>query len=253
MRAAVALLALLLLAGCKTELDRGLSEREANEIVALLLNSGIEASREFDAKDQAMTVYVAQDRFADAVGIISAHGLPRARYASVPDVFKGGGLVASPIEERAKLIYALEERLSRSIADIDGVLSARVNLVLPDNDPLQHDATPSSASVVIRYAPGAPIEQLTPQIKLLVANGVADLTYDKVSVVLIPAAVDTAARVPASDMLVPVAGLWVTRDSAAALQVVLAAGAGLMAMLAGLAGWLAWRLRSGGIRALVLR
>jgi type III secretion protein J len=253
MRAAAALLALLLLAGCKTELNHGLDEREANEIVALLLKSGIPASREMDAKDHTMTVYVAQDRFAEAVDIVSAHGLPRTRYASIPDVFKGGSLVASPLEERAKMIYALEEGLAHSISDIDGVLTARVNLVLPDNDPLRRDTTPSSASVLIRYAPGTPIERLTPQIKLLVANGVSGLTYDNVTVVLSQVAADTTPRIPASDLIEPVAGLWVAHDSVAALQAVLVAGAGLLAMLAGLAGWLAWRLHTGGSRALVPR
>ena len=60
------LLVLLLLGGCKAELHRGLSEGEANEIVAVLLRAGIPATR---APEKAGTLAVSVDesRFADAV------------------------------------------------------------------------------------------------------------------------------------------------------------------------------------------
>jgi len=66
------------------------------------------------------------------------------------------------------------------------VLSARVHLVLPENDPLRQQLVPSSASVFIRYHANVRMEDLVPQIKMLVANGVAGLSYDKVSVILVP-------------------------------------------------------------------
>jgi type III secretion protein J len=84
------------------------------------------------------------------------------------------------------MIFALSQELSRTVSDIDGVLTARVLLVLPENDPLREKAVPSSASVFIRYRADMPIEHLVPQIKMLVANGVAGLSYDKVSVILVP-------------------------------------------------------------------
>jgi type III secretion protein J len=69
------------------------------------------------------------------------------------------------------------------VSEIDGVLSARVHLVLPENDPLRQQLVPSSASVFIRHRASLPINDLVPQVKLLVANSVAGLSYDKVSVV----------------------------------------------------------------------
>lgn len=91
------------------------------------------------------------------------------------------------------MIYALSQELSRTVSEIDGVLSARVHLVLPENDPLRQQLVPSSASVFIRHRASVAIGDLLPQVKLLVANGIAGLTYDKVSVVLVPVA-ERAAR-----------------------------------------------------------
>jgi len=45
---------------------------------------------------------------------------------------------------------------------------------------------PSSASVFIRHRANMRMDNLVPQIKMLVANGVAGLSYDKVSVILVP-------------------------------------------------------------------
>ncbi len=237
-RAAVALC--LLLAACSTELNSGLSQREANEMVALLVRTGIPAYRQTDAKDHTETVFVESGRFADAVDLLSAHGLPRTTHPTIADVFKGGGLVSSPIEERARMIYAMGEELSRSLSEIDGVLDARVHIVLPDNDPMRRDTAPASAAVFIRYATDTQVAQLLPQIKQLVANGVEGLSYDKVSVVMVPAAVTP----PVNEANVPVeiAGMWVSRDSARALQLVLGAAAAVLLALAGLSGWFAWRL-----------
>src|SRR5579875_3427183 len=139
----------LLLAGCNTELDSNLSQPEANEIVAVLERAGIGAYRQTDPKDKTDTVFVEQGRFADAVELLNAHGLPRRHHPSIADVFKGGGLVSSPVEERARMIYAMGEELSRSLSEIDGVLDARVHIVLPDNDPMRRDTTPASAAVFI--------------------------------------------------------------------------------------------------------
>ena len=240
---ALAMLGLLAVAGCKTQLSSGLSERDANEEVALLLRSGIPASRDADVKTQTLTVSVEQSRFADAVDVLRAHGLPHQHYDSITDVFKGGGLVASPTEERARMIYALGQELSRTVSEIDGVLSARVQIVLPDNDPLKRDTPPSSASVFIRSTPDARVGELVPQIKMLVANGVSGLSYDKVSVVLAPAAAAAPDIAGAAPQMQDVAGLWVARGEAPLLQVVLVAGGAAIVALAGLAGWLFWCLR----------
>jgi type III secretion protein J len=183
-----ALIACLLataLGGCKADLYTKLQEREANEMVALLLSNGFDAGRT-QSKDGTSTVIVEQKQFARAVELLKANGYPRQSFTNMGEVFKGGGLIASPTEERARYVYALSEELSKTISDIDGVLSARIHVVLPKNDLLRQDATPSSASVFIRYDARAPVKALLQQIKMLVANSIEGLSYEKVSVVLVP-------------------------------------------------------------------
>lgn len=173
------------LAGCKTDLYTKLPEREANEMLALLLNRGIDASRVAN-KDGASTIQVEERQVAAAIDLLKGEGLPRQSFKNLGEVFKSSGLVASPTEERARYVYALSEELSRTVSDIDGVLSARVHVVLPKNDLLRQDSTPSSASVFIRHDSHAKLAALLPQIKLLVANSIEGLSYDKVSVIFLP-------------------------------------------------------------------
>ncbi|MCG2632872.1 MULTISPECIES: type III secretion system inner membrane ring lipoprotein SctJ [Bradyrhizobium] len=175
----------LLLAGCKADLYTKVQEREANEMLALLLSKGVDAVRVV-AKDGSSTIQVEEKQLAVSIELLNGQGLPRQVFKNLGEVFKGSGLVASPVEERARYVYALSEELSRTINDIDGVLSARVHVVLPKNDLLRQDATPSSASVFIRHGSNANLSALLPQIKMLVANGIEGLSYDKVAVVFVP-------------------------------------------------------------------
>jgi type III secretion protein J len=185
LRLAVAITGVLMLAGCESELYTDLDQRQANEIVATLAQHNIAAERTF-GREGRVSVSVDSSRFADAVTILDGIGLPKQKFATLGDVFKRDGLVSSPVQERAQMIYALSQELSGTVSDIDGVLTARVLLVLPENDPLGEKVVPSSASVFIRYRADMPIEHLVPQIKMLVADGVAGLSYDKVSVILVP-------------------------------------------------------------------
>lgn len=192
---AAALLVLPLLAGCKEDLYSGLSEREANEMAALLMRAGIDVDRVAD-DDAQNTVRVEASQLADAVEILSARGYPKREFATIGEVFQGNGFILSPTEERARLIYALSEELSQTVSDIDGVLTTRIHVVLPDADPLAREPTPSSASVFIRHDERAGLGDLLPQIKMLIANSIEGLTYENVSVVLVPVAVPQIAVPP---------------------------------------------------------
>jgi type III secretion protein J len=186
LRQALAIAALLLLCGCKIDLYSKLQEREANLIVATLLRNGLPADR-VEMKDGSSTVRVEETAFASAVTLLNAAGLPRAKFQTMAEVFPSEGLVASPTEERARFIFALSQELARTISEIDGVVSARVHVVLPKNDPLRQDQMPSSASVFIKHDRRTQLAALLPQIKTLIANSIEGLTYDKVSVVFVPA------------------------------------------------------------------
>lgn len=191
LRVAAFLAAMLVLAGCRNELYTALPEQEANEMMALLLRGGLSVAK-VKAKDGTDTILVEEKQFAAAVDALHAKGYPRERFSTINDVFQPSGLVASPIQEQARFLWALGQELSRTVSQIDGVLTARVQVVLPDNDLLKRDPTPSSASVFVRFDETSRVSSLVPQIKMLVANSVQGLTYDKVSVVLVPVAHDEA-------------------------------------------------------------
>ncbi|MDO5621574.1 MAG: type III secretion inner membrane ring lipoprotein SctJ [Paracoccus sp. (in: a-proteobacteria)] len=239
-RLAAMLCLTLALTACKANLYTGLTEHEANEMVAALIGAGIPASKSGSAN--SISVSVDEARFADAMAVLNARGLPARQYASMGDVFKKEGLVSSPTEERARLIYALSQELSRTIAEIDGVLSARIHVVLPQSDMLGRDVKPSSASVFVRYAAGSDVENYSAQIKLLVANSIEGLLYDNITVVMVPAT-ETAPTQSNAPALSEVLGVWVHPASASRLWAMFGGLAALALAGFGLAGWPMLRAR----------
>ncbi|GAN61997.1 hypothetical protein Abin_005_020 [Acetobacter indonesiensis] len=177
-----------------------LAEDDANVMLALLLQHGVRADK-IQQKDGSDTLRVEQAQFAQSVALLHGAGYPRQSFQSMGQVFQASGLVSSPQQERARFLWALGQELSRTISDIDGVLTARVQVVLPNNDLLSREPTPSSASVFVRYKDQSAAQHLLPQIKQLVADSVEGLSYDRVSVVMVPVAqkdMPTVGPVPSS-------------------------------------------------------
>ena len=244
---ALVLLVALLLSACETELYNNLDQRQANEMVATLQQHGIPAQRTA-VKGGQYTVVVDKARFAESITILKDAGLPKQEFETMGQVFKKDGLVSSPTQERAQMIFALSQELSRTVSEIDGVLSARVHLVLPENDMLRQQLVPSSASVFIRHRSDAPVGNLVPQVKMLVANGVAGLSYDKVSVVLVP--VDSQKSSQGQDVeMVSFFGLWMQRDNLAQAMWMFFGLVALVVLLAGGLGFVLYR-RGGRVYAL---
>lgn len=175
----------LLLAGCgKVDLYTNLSEKEANDIMAALLVHQIPATRT-QVKD-VVTITVPIDQVVAAIDILRRQGLPRDQYTNLGTIFQKEGLISSPLEERVRYTYGLSQTLAEAINQIDGVLTARVIIVLPEQAAFGKTATISSASVLIRYLPGRGVEEAIPAIKMLVQKGVDGLSYDNISVSLFP-------------------------------------------------------------------
>ena len=173
----------MLLTGCseETTLHSQLEERQANLVMAALLDAGI-CCRKKAGEENTWNVMIDSRDFAAAVNLLESRGLPRRQYQGVTEVFKKTGMVSSPSEERIRFMDALAQDLSRTIACIDGVLDARVHVVLPENDPFAKNTLPSSAAVAIRSRWNADIEVLIPQIKSLVKNAIEGLQYEKITV-----------------------------------------------------------------------
>ena len=183
------LLALIvpLLAGCgKVELYSSLSEQEANEILAALSRHGI-ACTKVAHKEGLVAISVPSDSAARAIDILHSVGLPHEKFARMGDIFRKEGLISSPLEERVRFLYGLQQEVAGTIAKIDGVIAARVNLVVPEEPRGITPPKPSSAAVFLKVRPDINLEPLIPQIKLLVTNSIEGLNYDKVMVLLFPA------------------------------------------------------------------
>jgi type III secretion protein J len=219
----IALFAAFALVACSgQELYRDVNEREANEMISVLMRAGIEASKSPGEKG-TFTVNVAQSDFAQAVDILRQNGLPREDFASLGTVFQKEGFTSSSLAERARLVFGLSQELSNTISQFDGVIEARVHLSMPEADALTGVANPSSASVFVKYREGMDLPAQTAAIKSLVTNSIEGLEYDRVSVAMteakpLPAPVEDSVGIAFRNTLVP-----------------LAAALGLL--LLGVAGW----------------
>lgn len=176
----------LLLAGCSSqELYSQLSERQANEMVALLRNAGLAAEKK--SHEGQFSVVTSGRDFPAAVRTLSAQGYPREQFDSMGKIFRREGFVSSPLEERARLVHALSQEISSTVASIDGVVTARVHLVVPERNPLSDKLQPAAAAVFIKHRPDKDLAAQTAQIKALVVNSIEGLPYDNVTVALFPA------------------------------------------------------------------
>ena len=184
MKLAVPILAAaMLLAGCDKEatLHSGLEERQANLVMAALLDAGIDCHKS-PGEEGTWNVTVVESRFAEAVNLLERRGLPRRAHQGIGEVFKKTGMISSPSEERIRFMDALAQDIAKTISGIDGVVDARVHVVLPENDTFARHALPSSAAVAIRSRWDADIADIIPSIKGLVKNAIEGLSAEKIMV-----------------------------------------------------------------------
>ena len=115
------------LSACQKSVATDVSEKDATEIIVALRNQGIESKKSFtDAKKWAVSVDSAD--WGDATSTMLGAGLPRAETQGYAELLKKDSMISSPATEKAKLLFAASNELSRSLLDIDGVVSARVHL-----------------------------------------------------------------------------------------------------------------------------
>ncbi len=184
-RLLLALFFVISLQSCKKQLYTGLSEQDANAMMAILLQNNIKVSKTIDSEGlHAITIDT--DQLPAAVNLLKQNGYPKEAYQSMGELFKKEGLISSPLEERVRFIYALSQNVEETLSQIDGVITARVHVVIPENNPFAEEIKPASASVFIKYRPESGIKDNKSDIKLIVEKSIEGLSYDKVSVVMLP-------------------------------------------------------------------
>jgi type III secretion protein J len=223
------LLLLFALAGCKVPLYSNLNEQEANEIVAALSGEGIDAAKS-KLEGTSWQVEVEQGRLGQALDVLRTQGLPAERYTTMGEVFQKQGLVSTPSEERMRYIYAVSQELSQTLRNVDGVVAARVHVVIPANDPLSEKIRPSSAAVFIKHRPDVDLRLLAPAVKDMVAHSIEGLTHDQVSLSLFEARRSAATPAAHAATQPLVLGLFSTQTAMLLLGLLLAAAVCLMVL-----------------------
>lgn len=237
-RVVCALLLVLALAGCTSELHHDLDEAGANVMIVALEEQGVVAEKEPDPNaDARWMVTVSRDDKVRALKILSERGLPRPAAAGFDAHYPSGGLIPTSSEERILLQYSTAQELRGSLLAVDRVIDARVNLVLPDKPRVRLPNQPivkPRASVLVHYR-AKDLEQAPPltieQVRALVSGGVQDLDHDAVHVILTPRVSATSRA--ATPELAKLGPLAVSPSSKTPLKVTLAALIAVIAMLAG--------------------
>lgn len=241
----VALVGLLALAGCKAEVLHGLDEPSANEVVVVLEQSGVAADKQPDPNaENGWLVRVPSGSTSLAWRVLQAQGLPRAKQEGFSSFYPSSGLIPTTQEERVLFQYATAQELRKSLLSVDGVVDARINLVLPDKPRLRTANTPVEpprASVLIKFRPndkGEPPLGLK-EVRELIAGGVEGMSREHVAVIFSP---ELRSQAPIkAPMLAQVGPVSVSPESKTVLQGLIGALFAIVLVLGGVIAFLVVR------------
>ena len=178
-------LVLIAVAGCgKTELYSQLDEQQGNEMLALLMQHKISSEKQPE-KGNRVSLHVSSNEIPAAMELLQKNGYPKDKFSTIEELFDTDKLIASPYEDRTRYVYGLSQELADTLSRVDGVMTARVHLVIPPED--TEEVRVSSAAVFIRHNPSYDLDEHVPQIKSIVASGIENLDYEAVNVALFPA------------------------------------------------------------------
>lgn len=170
----------------KTILVEHITQEAANNVIYILGTNNISAEKAIQ-KDGTYIVTITKSDQIKALGLLQNNGAPQKDFATFGEVFKKDSFISSPLEEQGRFLYALNQEISGMLSQIDGVISVKTEVSLPQvSDSLwQTEQAKPSASVLIKYKPGYRVYLYVNRIKQLVSNAVPGLTPDRVEVLTI--------------------------------------------------------------------
>jgi flagellar M-ring protein FliF len=121
-----------------------LSHKEAGEVVAYLRDNSIP----YKVKDNGSTVLVPANKIYEARMTLAENSLPRGEVGF--ELFDKVKFGMSDLAQKINYRRALQGELSKTIAKLDGVEWAKVQIVIPAPSLFIKDEKPSTASVVIK-------------------------------------------------------------------------------------------------------
>lgn len=181
------LLFAVVLSACTAQVQHGLEERDANEIVSVLTGRGIKAQKVPEkGKKPTYAIEVDDDDLTEAMRVLTELKLPKTSRPTTRSIMQNTSLIETPTAERLRQLEAQEGDLEETLETIDGVTSASIELVVPT--PARPGLPPvaSKASVLLRVRPEA-VEHLQTQraeLRALVAGSVEGLKVDDVVLVV---------------------------------------------------------------------
>lgn len=156
-----------------------LSEKDASVIIAQLQSQNIPHK----VANGGATVYVAADQVYRLRMELAAKGVPSGDGVGF-EIFDKAQFGLSDFVQRTNYARAIQGELARTISQLDGVRSARVMIVQPENRLLLTDQSiKPTASVFVELARSRLEPEAVNSIRHLVANAVQGLTPDQVAVV----------------------------------------------------------------------
>jgi len=189
-------LTLCFMTACSQELNHGLTEDQANEMVVTLANNGINASKIMvPGEVLSFTLTVPKRDAARAWEILQSNHLPKPPSKGFGEVFAKTSLIPTAVEEKAMYMQAVTGELEKTMMTITGVVDARVHVVLPESDVLKQELqgpTITKAAVLLKYKAdrngAVPFKE--EDVKNLLANSVEGLKAADVAVVATEVATD---------------------------------------------------------------
>ena len=221
------LLVFVVLSGCATQIQHGLEERDANEIVSALVARGFDAKKVAEkGKKPTWAIELDDAHATEAMRVLTELKLPRPARLKTQTLAANAGLIDTPSAERLRQLEAQEGDIEESLETMDGVTTASVELVVPASPRPGQPAIPSKASVLLRVHPDAMerLQQQRSQLRALVAASVEGLQSDDVVLVVDPVVIPAAPpRVDSRSTLRPlVIGLGISLSVLAMVLVAIA-------------------------------
>ncbi|WP_071750566.1 type III secretion system inner membrane ring lipoprotein SctJ [Burkholderia ubonensis] len=193
---------LLLLGAChQQELLKDLSERQANDVVAVLQMHDLSVRKE-DLGKSGYSVNVDQADFPAAADLLRQYNLPSQSAVDIAHSFPANALVASPLAEQARLLSAVEQRLEQNLSSLPNVVTAHVQISYPlTTSAFGKSDTPMHVAALLTYRNDVNEDLLVSEVKRFVKNSFTNIDYDDISVVLYraPSLFHGAPPVPAPD------------------------------------------------------
>ena len=172
-------------AAARRNCTRGSMSRRGNEMLALLLQQQ-HPQRKTGGKGQPgqPARQFRQDPGGD--GAAAQERLSRRTSSRRSgSCFNSDRLIASPYEDRTRYVYGpFAQELADTLSRVDGVMTARVHIVMPTEDAEDMGAG-SRRRCSSSTNPNYDLHGQIPQIKSIVASGIESLDYEAVNVLAV--------------------------------------------------------------------